>query len=321
VNRFGAILERRRSPQAQLAFKADLRELSAILLGPLAGTRLPPRLVLVLDGVLNRVPIAALRPSWAREDLGLAFDLIQVPSGAYLLVAKPPRAVHAFPRSVLAIADPVFAADDPRFAVPPTVTRSSSLPRLPFTGELSVLESLVPPGRIRILRSFDATPLGLRRGKLEDFAVLHFSTHTFIDDHVPELSRVVLSLVDRFGHPVDGYLHPYQFAEFQLNRSVVVLSSCETALGKEVLGEGLVGFANSLFSAGASQMVLTSTKVDAESSSAFFGEVYRRYFGPEANGMESSLRQARRVLARSTRWSDPYYWAPFMVMGCPSGKK
>jgi CHAT domain-containing protein/tetratricopeptide (TPR) repeat protein len=322
VNRFGAILDRRRSPQAQAAFEADLRRLSAILLGPLAEVRLPPRLVLVLDGVLNRVPMAALRPPWSREFFGLRFDLIRAPSAAHLLAAKPPRPISEFPVSVLVIADPVFGADDPRVtAVPQPTARPSSLARLPFTGDVAALSSLVPPARIRILRGFDATPSTLRKLDLREFAVLHFSTHAYIDDRIPELSRIALTLVDRDGRHVDGYLRPQQFAEFRLNRSIVVLSSCETALGKEVLGEGLVGFASGLFSAGASQLVLALTKIDAESSAAFFTEVYRSLFDTQSTGIERALTRARQALAHSTRWSDPYYWASFTAIGGLSGQR
>lgn len=117
---------------------------------------------------------------------------------------------------------------------------------------------------------------------------------------------------------MDGYLHPYQFAGFRLDRSIVVLSSCETALGKEVMGEGLAGFTAGLFQAGASQVVLALTQVDAESSSAFFAEAYRRFLGTPSPGMERALTEARRTLAHSTRWADPYYWAPFIVMGSPT---
>ena len=322
IARFGGILDRRRSAQTQAAFEADLRRLSSVLIGPLAGVHLPSRLVLVLDGVLNRVPMAALRLPGAHEAIGLNFDMIQAPSAAYLLAAKPPRPISAFPRTVLAIADPVFGAEDPRVSAPlPQTPNRSSLPRLPFTGELVALKSLVRPSRIRVLQSFDATPATLRQLSLGDFAVLHFSTHAFIDDRIPELSRVALSLVDRTGRPVDGYLHSYDFADFHLNRSIVVLSSCETALGKEVLGEGLVGFASGLFAAGASQLVLTLTKVDAESSSAFFSEVYTRFLSSKPARMERALTQARRVLAHSTRWSDPYYWASFTVIGTISVEK
>jgi len=320
VSRFGDIVGRRRSPQAQAAFEADLRQLSAMLLDPLAQVQLPPRLILVLDGVLNRVPMAALRLPRTREALGLRFDLICAPSAAYLLAAKPPLPVSVYPRSVLALADPVFGPDDPRLtAAPIPAASTASLPRLFFTGEVNALKSLIPPARLRILRGFDATPAALQKSNPADFAVIHFSTHAFIDDRIPELSRLALSLVDREGRPVDGYLHPYQFAGLRLNHSIVVLSSCETALGKEVLGEGLAGFTAGLFQAGASQVVLALTKVDAEASAAFFAETYRQFLGTPSKGMEDALAQARRVLARSTRWADPYYWASFLVMGSPSG--
>jgi CHAT domain-containing protein len=161
----------------------------------------------------------------------------------------------------------------------------------------------------------------LRKLDLREFAVLHFSTHAYIDDRIPELSRIALTLVDRDGRHVDGYLRPQQFAEFRLNRSIVVLSSCETALGKEVLGEGLVGFASGLFSAGASQLVLALTKIDAESSAAFFTEVYRSLFDTQSTGIERALTRARQALAHSTRWSDPYYWASFTAIGGLSGQR
>src|ERR1017187_4592845 len=139
---------------------------------------------------------------------------------------------------------------------------------------------------------------------------------SYISRRMPTLTTAFPN--SRAGRPVDGYLHPYPFAGFRLNRSIVVLSSCETALGKEVLGEGLAGFTTGLFEAGASQVVLALTKVEAESSAAFFAEAYRRFLGTPSKGMESALTEARRTLAHSTRWADPYYWAPFIVMGSPS---
>lgn len=200
MKRFGDILERRRSPQAQAAFEADLRQLSAMLLDPLAEVHCPPRLILVLDGVLNRVPMAALRVPRTHEALGLRFDIIRAPSAAYLLAAKPPLPVSAYPQSVLAVADPVFSTDDPRLtSASVAAAGTASHPRLFFTGEVEALKSLVPPARLRILQGFDATPAALQKSKPESFAVLHFSTHAFIDDRIPELSRVALSLVDRAG--------------------------------------------------------------------------------------------------------------------------
>jgi CHAT domain-containing protein len=97
----------------------------------------------------------------------------------------------------------------------------------------------------------------LQKLSLERYGILHFSTHAVINDEIPELSRIALSVVDRQGRPLSGFLFPYQLAGLRMNGTVVVLSACDTALGKKVLGEGMMGFASSLFSAGASQLVLT----------------------------------------------------------------
>jgi CHAT domain-containing protein/tetratricopeptide (TPR) repeat protein len=319
VERFGDITARRRSPREQAAFEADLRRLSDLLLGPLAGIRLPRRLIVAPDGVLNRVPMAALRSPGALQPLGLTTDLISVPSAASLLAIRPSRAIAAFRRSVLAVVDPVFSADDPRVRhISGRFRSAAGLPRLPFTGEVDALRSLVPPERIRVLQGFDASVSALRKADLANFGVVHFSTHALIDDRIPELSRLVLSLVDVDGKEVDGYLHPYGFAELPMDGAIVALSSCETALGREVPGEGLNGFGASLFAAGASQLVLALTTVDAEASEAFFTEAYQSFFSTGGSRMEAAATQARRALARSARWADPYYWASFVVMGRPS---
>ncbi|HET9166986.1 MAG TPA: CHAT domain-containing protein, partial [Candidatus Angelobacter sp.] len=89
------------------------------------------------------------------------------------------------------------------------------------------------------------------------------------------------------------------------------------ALGKQVLGEGLMGFSSSLLYAGGSQLVLTLTEVDGEASSRFLRDVYRQYL-PGNNSMEHSITIARRAMARSHRFSDPYYWASFIVIGRPA---
>ena len=97
----------------------------------------------------------------------------------------------------------------------------------------------------------------------------------------------------------------------------MVLSACDTALGKQVSGEGLAGLTTSLFSAGAAQLVLTLSEIDAEASSEFLGGAYRNIFGVRKMAVEHAITQARQTMARSPRWSDPYYWASFVVYGRP----
>jgi CHAT domain-containing protein len=152
----------------------------------------------------------------------------------------------------------------------------------------------------------------------ERYGVVEFSSHAIIDDQTPEISRVVLSQVTPSGRPIEGFLRPYQLSQLRLDGSVVVLSACDTALGKGVIGEGLIGLSSSLFSAGASQLVLTLTEVDGEGSATFMSEVYNRFLGRRPVRLEKAVRDARRSLAASERWNDPFYWASFILVGRPT---
>jgi CHAT domain-containing protein/Tfp pilus assembly protein PilF len=317
---FPAILQRRRSPALQQKLERALKGLSATLLGPLAQTQLPARLILVPDGVLTRVPFAALDLSPHRR-LGLTHDLVQVPSAAYLGVGRRPRNVADFPKALFAVADPVYAPDDPRV---PIQFRSqpvgATLARLPFSTELDTVAALAPPNRLTIWKGFEASAAPVEKAPLLDYAVLHFSAHAIVDDRIPELSRIALSTVTPTGRPIDGFLRPWQLSQLHLNGSTVVLSACETALGKQVVGEGLDGFTTSLFSAGAAQLVLTLSPVDSEASSEFLSETYRNVFRSRPMAFEHAITLARQTMAASTRWSDPYYWASYVVYGRPFEK-
>jgi CHAT domain-containing protein/tetratricopeptide (TPR) repeat protein len=314
---FGDIQGRRRSPEKQRRFKTAIRELSAILLGPIRNVALPPRVMIVPDGVLTRVPFAALEIS-NNQRMGLAHDLVELPSGAFLAAGPKPNDASAFPRAVLAVADPVYSTRDPRAGGGTPGATDPGLSRLPFSNEVETIAGLVPERRRTILRGFDANANAIERLRLNEFGVLHFSAHALIDDRIPELSRIALSMVDRAGAPVDGFVRPYQLAHWRLNGSTVVFSACETALGKQVLGEGLLGFTASLFFAGAAQLVLTLSDVDAEGSAEFFSEVYRHLLAARPEPIDRSLTLARRGLSQSARWKDPYYWASFMVYGVPA---
>ena len=322
IDLLGRILDRRRSPAKQDSFESAMRRLSDTLLGPLREAQLPPRLILVLDGSLHRIPFAALRVPRTSVYLGLAHDLIRAPSASYLAIGKEPRRPSDFPRSILTISDPVFSLDDDRVSAEARRRHAGSrlrdLARLPFMDDLKTISEVVPEKRRRTLSGFDANPGAVKKLPLDDFGILHFSTHAVIDDQIPELSRVALSMIDRSGKPIDGFLHPDELSRFHLAGSIVVLSACDTALGKLMMGEGLVGITGSLFHAGAAQLVLSLTEVDAQASSQFFSEAYRRLLARRPTGVERAMRFARQALARTGRWSDPYYWATFVVIGKPS---
>jgi CHAT domain-containing protein/tetratricopeptide (TPR) repeat protein len=319
VRLFGKPRDRRASPALQEQFVRAMKRLSATLLGQLQQPLLPPQLILILDGDLHRVPFAALRlPSG--EYLGIQHDLLRAPSAAFLQHSSQRGLATPFRKAVLVVYDPIFSLDDQR--VPPAFRkpqdgRRTSFARLPFTEELQTIAGLVPPARRDFLRGFDASVPRLRSLPLDQYGVLYFSTHAVINDEIPELSRIALSVVDRKGHSLDGFLFSHQLADLHLNHATVVLSACETALGKKVMGEGLAGFSSSLFAAGASQLVLTVSEVDAQASSVLVSETFRRAFAPHPETMEHALRLAQRSFLRS-QWSDPYYWASFVVVGSPT---
>jgi CHAT domain-containing protein len=320
VRLFGKIQERRSNPTVQDHYVKAMQRLSATLLGSLQPPALPPLLILVLDGDLHRVPFAALRLPQG-EYLGLYHDLVRAPSAAFLLQSRQQDHTVQFPKSIVAFYDPVFSADDPR--VPqvfrkPAGMKTLSLARLPFDDELQMITRLVPRSRRDFLKGFDANVQALEGLPLDQYAIVHLSTHAIVDEEIPELSRIALSAVDHKGQPRDGFLFPYQLANLHLRHSTVVLSACETALGKRILGEGLAGFATSFFSAGASRLVLTVSNVDAPASSVCLSETYRRVLAHRPESMEHALTLTRRSFLRSDRWSDPYYWASFVVVGLPT---
>lgn len=319
IRLFNSPLDRKRSPSLQSEFDRAMNRLSGILLGPIPPSTLGNRLIIVPDGILNQTPFAAL-PVPGRKALGLEHDLIQIPAASFLAAGRNPRPVSDFPQAFLGVADPVFSTLDARVPASSRRTNRSSpdLPRLPFTGELELASEKVPQSRRKILRGFEATKSTVQALRLADFAVLHFSTHALVDDRIPELSRIALSMVTPQGQPIDGFLRPYDLAALRLNGSTVVLSACRTALGKQVAGEGLLGLTASLFQAGAAQLVLSLSEVDAEASEEFFSRAYAKLFSSQSYNMESALTAARQSLSQSARWSDPFYWASFVVIGRPS---
>jgi len=318
VGLFDKVNDRLRDPAKQAAFQDGMRRLSYELLGPLQSRKLPQLVILVLDGDLHRVPFAALQlPSG--DYLGLRHDLLRAPSAAFLMQASGPRPLYAFPKTMIAFYDPIFSVSDSR--VPAAVRKAADSPgpaRLPFGDELNTIAGLVPQVRRDFFGSFDATYHKLRNAHLGRYAVIELSTHAVINDQAPEMSSISLSVVDRAGHLVSGLVLPYQLAGISMNGSVVVLSACDTALGKKVLGEGMIGFTSGLFSAGASQLVLTLSEVNAEAASVFLSETYSHFFAPGSISMEHSLTLARQTLQKSDRWSDPYYWASFVEIGAPA---
>jgi CHAT domain-containing protein len=125
---------------------------------------------------------------------------------------------------------------------------------------------------------------------------------------------LVLSLVDEEGAPREGFLRLHDIYGLDLGADLVTLSACETALGREIRGEGLVGLARGFMYAGAARVVASLWRVQdratGDTMRHFYEAMLERGLAPAA-----ALREAQIAMSRQERWAAAYYWAPFGLHG------
>ena len=326
------------------------RDLSEMVLGSVVSELGKRRLVIVADGALEYIPFAAL-PSLSEDKkdgnalnpLVEQHEVVNLPSVSTLGVLRKETAGRKLaPKMVAVLADPVFGENDVRLLA--TGIRPWSRHRSPRARESRINiersladmreeESAEGLGRLRYSRfeareimklvqradrmaalDFDASkPLAVG-DKLASFRIVHFATHGPINSTRPELSGIVLSLVDRKGLPQDGFLRLDEIYNLNLPAELVVLSACDTGLGKEVRGEGLVGLTRGFMYAGAPRVVASLWKVRDSSTMEFV----KRFYGRLLKGglsPSAALREAQLEMWRQTQWKSPYFWAPFVLQG------
>jgi CHAT domain-containing protein len=300
-----------------------LAELSRLVLAPAEAALTSRRLLVVADGALQYVPFAALpRPASGTVEAGapplvLEHEVVHLPSASVLAVLRRERAGRRPAARMLAVlADPVFATDDPRV---PAATRGPEgdrrFPRLRFAREeAQAIAALVPEPERLVALDFDADRAHLLSPEIGQYRFLHIATHGTVDDRHPDLSGLVLSLVDEAGRPREGVLRAHEVHRLRLGADLVVLSACETALGREVRGEGLYALARGFLYAGAPRVVASLWSVRDEATaqlmSRFYAAMLRDGLPPAA-----ALRRAQVALQSEPRWASPFYWAGFVLQG------
>jgi CHAT domain-containing protein len=334
------LLSQRRSAEDELA--EALGTLSRMLLEPVAGEIAGKRLLVVPDGALQYVPFGVLpvpgRPSVA---LVAEHEVVGVPSASLLAALRVEAAARPRPSKTLAVfADPVFDRSDERVqlrpAPPPAphkaraggqpqvaLTRAAAesglamdvLPRLPYTRrEASGILALVPPSQTKAALGFGADLKTALGGELADYRLVHFATHGFLNNTNPEMSGLVLSLVDRQGQPMEGFLSASEVFNLRLSADLVVLSGCRTALGKQMKGEGVVGLTRAFMYAGTSRVLASLWSVDDAATATL---MTRFYEGILTGGLSPprALQRAQLAVRSQRQWRQPYFWAGFMLQG------
>jgi CHAT domain-containing protein len=338
-----------RADVADQAHKSDqeteltvARELGEMLLGPAASVLRKRRIVVAADGVLQYLPFGALVVPFkadapSSERLIESHEVISLPSVTSLAILRS-RGSSSRPvsRGVVVFADPVFEGDDPRIQASPkdvnqalirhgndeiatsVTTRSpvgGRFPRLPGTRrEATVIEEVSAAEGANIALGFEASRSRATDTEIGRYRIVHFATHSVFDDEHPESSAIILSLYDSRGNPQDGYLRLRDIYNLNLSAELVVLSACESALGKDIKGEGVVGLTRGFMNAGAPRVVATLWKVDDDATSEFMKWFYAGIMEKHESAA-ASLRQAQMVLRKQDRWHSPYYWAGFVLEG------
>jgi len=315
-----------------------LSELSTLLIGAIPTSA--HRVVVVPDGALEYLPFGALGDGLGRPLLARR-EVITLPSASTLATLRIEASRGARPKPskfIAAIADPVFDQDDPRVVHQDTsrratrpedrggdpeanVQRSASesglerLERLRFSRrEADVIRSLVPSDQRLTALDFDASRETMLDPALGNYRIVHIATHGLINSRHPELSGLVLSLVNAHGGAEDGFVKSYELYKLKLNADLVVLSACQTALGEQIRGEGLISLTRPFMYAGVPSVVASLWEVPDRASAAlmdvFYQGIVKDHLPPAA-----ALRRAQMRLRATPRWSSPYFWAGFVLQG------
>ncbi|MCI0563012.1 MAG: CHAT domain-containing protein, partial [Nitrososphaera sp.] len=162
---------------------------------------------------------------------------------------------------------------------------------------------------------FSANHTTATSAELSKYRIVHFATHGLLNSEHPELSGIVLSLVDEAGRSQDGFLQLHEIYNLNLPADLVVLSACQTALGKDVRGEGLVGLTRGFMYAGAARVVASLWKVDDKATAELMKRFYKWMLGEERLQPAAALRAAQIEMWKTKRWQSPYYWAAFVIQG------
>jgi CHAT domain-containing protein/tetratricopeptide (TPR) repeat protein len=323
-----------RIAQADTEFERAATALSQEILAPGAAGFGKKRLVVIADGALQYVPFAALSVGRSYRPLILDHEVVGLPSASAFAVQRQNLEHRQLaPKTVAVIADPVFSLADARFKtsarvkagdqgstriiehLPGSGNGQLSISRLPFTRwEAEQILAVAPAGSSLKALDFNANRAIAGSGELSKYRYVHFATHGYLDTARAGFSAIVLSLFDQEGKPQDGFLRTHDIYNLKLPAELVVLSACETGLGKDVTGEGLEGLTRGFMYAGARRVVVSLWNVNDKGTAAL---MQRLYTGVLRNNKTpaAALRVAQIEMLRTSQWQSPYFWAAFVMQG------
>ncbi len=306
----------------------DARALYELILRPIEPWLSAQQWVVIPDGALDYVSFAALQVPDARPDsfVAMRHDVAFTPA-AWMLETRGASAHASEHRGLLLVADPVYQADDPRLAALPARLPAAQAPgerardaaapqypRLAFSArEAAQIRAEFPPPDVDQLIGLDATRARLLSLDWSKYRFIHIAAHGIVDAQVPQLSALILGSYDARGQLVDGAVRVADLSLQSLTADVAVLSACDTALGKQVLSEGLLGISSTMLARGARAVVASLWPVSDEMGAHLMTEFYRHLLH-DSMSAPAALGASMRSLASSREGSaDPALWGAFQV--------
>jgi CHAT domain-containing protein len=339
------------APEDVAPFVAASNALYKVALEPAAGMIGEKRLLVVADGALNYVPFEVLLKSTESGDfssLGYLVktnEIIYAPSASVVGAIKQQR-TKATGRAMLIIADPVFNSNDARAkntakpagdaevrglgiqgaladvagSTTPAASNSSmeGLPLARLNGTRIEAEQIsklakTSGGQADVWLDLDANEDNLGARDVSKYRIIHVATHGLLNAERPQFTGVVLSLVGNKTH--DGFVRTDEVFNLRLGSPLVMLSACETGLGKEKRGEGVMGLTRAFMYAGAPTVGVSLWSVADKSTADLMTDFYKRLLTAETTTSSSALRGAQLAMISGKKYSAPFYWAPFVLVG------
>src|SRR5262245_22188998 len=327
------------------AFVAASSALYNAVIEPAAAIIADKRVLVVADGALNYIPFEALIKKTDGADyaslnyLVKANEIVYSPS-ASVIAAIRGSSNTASGKNVLLVADPVFSADDPRAKGSGATAASGETRGLGLGLEAAVNDVAGAPaaGSLRLARlagtrteaddiskiaktggaqaelwtDLNANEDNVRTRDLTRYRYLHVATHGLLDADRPQFTGVVLSLVGNKTN--DGFLRTDEIFNLKLGAPLVMLSACETGLGKEKRGEGVIGLTRAFMYAGAPTVGVSLWSVADNSTADLMTDFYKRMLAGSSSPA-ASMRAAQVAMIDGKKYSAPFYWAPFVLVG------
>jgi tetratricopeptide (TPR) repeat protein len=278
---------------------------------------------------------SAIRNPQSAFPLIVNHEIISLPSVSVMMLLRQELAARKpAPKAVAVLADPVFEANDARLknkALAKAETNpvaSSALARSlrSFDGraglarlllsrdEAEAIAATVPENaRLKAL-DFKASRAAAMNTELSQYRIVHFATHGLLNAERPELSGLVFSMVNEQGQPQDGFLRLHEIYNLKLPAELVVLSACQSGLGKDIKGEGMIGLTRGFMYAGAARVVASLWRVDDYATSVLMKKFYRGML-QEKLPAAAALRKAQIEMWRQQQWQAPFYWGAFVLQG------